>query len=168
MLCSRSASFTRIDADVVDHGEQHLADALGLALLARGEIELAQLGDAVDAAGDVVAEVLADFLERRGGVFHHVVQQAGFQAHHVHVHLGELARHQQRMDHVGLAGDALLALMALGGEAIGFFERSQVFVGAKLAQAGFQFAEKRFDRIGVFGDGLPGSRIRTASGVRRV
>ncbi len=48
-------------AYVVHHGQQHLADALGLALFARVELELAQLGDAIDAMRHLVAELLADF-----------------------------------------------------------------------------------------------------------
>ena len=50
-------------ADVVDHRQQHLADALGLPLLARIEMQLAQLGDAVHAARHFVAELLLDLLQ---------------------------------------------------------------------------------------------------------
>ena len=64
------------DADVVHHRQQHLADALGLALLGGEEIELGQLGDAVHAARHFVAELLADLLDGDAGVLDHVVQQA--------------------------------------------------------------------------------------------
>ena len=47
------------DADVARHREEHLAEVLGLLLLARGEVDLADLGDAVDQAGDLLAEELA-------------------------------------------------------------------------------------------------------------
>ena len=45
---------------------------------AEKKVELAQLGDAVHAARHFVAELLADLLDGDAGVFHHVVQQAGF------------------------------------------------------------------------------------------
>ena len=97
-------------AKILHHGEQHLADALGLPLLAVRHVELAQLGDAVDAARDLVAKLVADLIDGRGGVFHHVVEQAGFQAHHIHAHVGKLAGDQQGMHHVRLAGATLLVL----------------------------------------------------------
>ena len=101
------------------------------------------------------------------GVLHHVVQQPGFEARHVHVHVGELARHQQRMDHVGLARGALLALVALGGEAEGLVERRQILVGAQLADAGFQLVD-RADSTGIrrrtvrLGGSRPSGRIGQA------
>ena len=75
------------DADVVHHRQQHLAHALGLPLLARIEMQLAQLGDAVHAARHFLAEFFLDLLQAEAGVFHGVVQQAGLQAHHVHLHI---------------------------------------------------------------------------------
>ena len=64
------------DADVVDHREQHLAEALGLPLFARRKLEAAQLGDALDDVGDILAEQLADLLDGVGRVLDDVVQQA--------------------------------------------------------------------------------------------
>ena len=52
-------------ADVVHHGQQHLPDAFGLALLAGVELQLAQLGDAIDTVRHVVAELLADLFGSR-------------------------------------------------------------------------------------------------------
>ena len=65
------------DADILHHGQQHLAEALGLAVLGGEEIQLAELGDAVDAARHLLAELLADLLDGDAGILHHVVQQAG-------------------------------------------------------------------------------------------
>src|SRR5665213_447007 len=101
------------DADIVDHGQQHLADAFSLAFLARGQIELAELGDPVDAAGHFVAEPLGDLFDRRGGVFDHIVEEPGLEADHVHVHVGELAGDQQRMGHVRFAGHSHLPKVPL-------------------------------------------------------
>ena len=61
------------DADVADHRQQHLADAFGLLLFTRVELDLAELGDAVDADGDFVAEALADLLDRGCSILNDVV-----------------------------------------------------------------------------------------------
>ncbi len=66
------------------------------------------------------------------------MQKTGDQAGHIHVHVGELAGDEQRMNHEGLARNAFLVLVAGGGEGVGFLERRQIFVGALLAQVGDQ------------------------------
>jgi hypothetical protein len=47
-------------ADVVDHGEKHLADVFRLASLRSHDVETTDLGDALDEAGDFVAEALLE------------------------------------------------------------------------------------------------------------
>ena len=118
------------DADVLDHREQHLAEALGLAVFAGVQVELAELGDAVDAARDVLAEPLADLFDRDAGVLHHIVEQAGLQRHHVHPHVGQNVRHHERVEHVGLARVASLAFVVFSREGIGLTERCEVFARA--------------------------------------
>ena len=44
------------DADVVHHGQHHLAHVFGLRLFRRGEVDLADLGDAFDDVRDLLAE----------------------------------------------------------------------------------------------------------------
>ena len=56
------------DPDVRGHRDHHLAVVLGLGLVARLERQPGQLGDAVDESGDLLAERLADLLERRADV----------------------------------------------------------------------------------------------------
>ena len=65
------------DPDVVRHRDQHLAEVLGLLLLVVLEGDLADLGDAVHEAGDVLPELRLDLLPRADRVFHRVVQQPG-------------------------------------------------------------------------------------------
>ena len=110
-----------IDANVVHHREQHLADALRLPLFARVKLQFAQLGDAVDAARHFGAEFLLDLVQAEAGVFDGVVQQPGDQADHVHLHVGQDQGDVQRMDHVRLARFAHLALVRVVGPAEGFF-----------------------------------------------
>ncbi len=76
-------------AQIIDHGQQHLAEAFGLPVFGGEEIQLAQLGNAVHAARHFFAKGLANLFDGNAGVLHHVVQQAGFQAHHVHAHVGQ-------------------------------------------------------------------------------
>ena len=135
-------------AQIAHHGEQHLADAFSLPLLPRSQLQLAQLGDAVDAARHILAEGLADVLDLGAGVLHDVVEESGFQAHHVHVHLHQLARHQQRMNHVGLSGFPFLIAVALPREAVGAIEGLQILIGAKRQDAVLQLLIYGFDRIG--------------------
>ena len=56
--------FDQHDANVVHHGQHHLAQVFGLLLLARGEVDLADLGDAFDDVRDLFAEFLADVNNR--------------------------------------------------------------------------------------------------------
>jgi len=44
------------DAHVARHGEQHLAEVLGLRVLGALELDAVELGDAVDQLGDRLAE----------------------------------------------------------------------------------------------------------------
>ncbi len=127
---------------VGDHGQQHLAHALGLPLLAGMEAEFAELGNAVHTAAHFQAKAFADFLDGDVGIFHHVVQQSCLQAHHVHLHIGEDHGHRHRVDHVGLAGIAELFAVVLGGVAIGLAQGRKIFVGPERQCFGFQFAIK--------------------------
>ncbi len=90
-------------ADVVDHGQHHLAQVFGLLFFARGEVDFADLGDALDDVGDLLAEFLADVDDGDGGVFDRIVQQSGGDGDRVHFHFGENERDFERMDQIGLA-----------------------------------------------------------------
>ena len=120
------------DADIVHHRQQHLAIAFRLAVFGGEEIDLAEFGDAVDAARDFIAEVLLDVGGGDGGVFHNVVQQAGLDADDVHAHVGEDLRHGERMAHVRLARRAHLARVILRGELIGLFDGREIVFGTRL------------------------------------
>ena len=120
------------DADVGDHGEEHLADVLGLVVFAVGELDLVELGDAFDDVGDLLAEALFDLLGGDVGVFDGVVQQAGGDGGGVHLELGEDQADFERMDGVGLAGGSLLAFVLLQAEGPGPADDIEVVAGAVL------------------------------------
>ena len=107
------------DADVLRHGQEHLADVLRLLLLMGQGAELAELGDAVDEACDIRAEVLLDVGERGLRVFRDVVKQRRRDGHRVQPHLGQDAGHGQGVGDVRLAAGPLLLGMRLVGEGEG-------------------------------------------------
>ena len=97
--------------DVVDHRQQHLAVGLGLALLARREGNLRDLGDALHDVEHVRPEVLREPLGGGERVLEYVVQQPHRHADRVHPHLGQDRRHLERVDEVGLTRGAHLPLV---------------------------------------------------------
>ena len=119
------------DADVVDHRQQHLAEVLGLPLLARGERDAAPSlvtpSTTWATSGPKSSSIASDGGE---GVLDHVVEQAGGDGHHVQPHVGQDVGHFERVDQVGLAGVADLALVLQGREDVGPPEQLEVGVGA--------------------------------------
>ena len=150
------------DADIVHHGQQHFAKALGLAFFGVEDVQFAELGDAVDAAGDLVAEALADFVGGHAGVFDEVVEQAGFDGDQVHAHAGQDVGDHQGMHHVGLAGLAQLALVQFGGGAEGLLDGGQVVARAVFADLDFQFLEQLLDAVGGRGHGWTSGTLDTS------
>ncbi len=129
------------DADVVDHGQHHFAEVLGLRFLPGGEIDSADLGDAFDNMRHLFAELLCYFNRGDRGVFDGVVEQAGGDGNGIHFHVGEHVADLQRMYQVGLARGSGLSGVVLLGEFVGPLDQFEVVVGTVLAQLPHQFAE---------------------------
>ena len=111
----------------------------------RGEVDLADLGDAFDDVGDLLAELGLDLLDGDRGVFHRVVQQAGDDGRGVQPHLRQQGRDFQRMHQIGLARLAGLSFVMFQGEFVGFFDQGEIVVGAvgadfaqQIAKAGYR------------------------------
>ncbi len=163
------------DAQVGDHGEQHLADVLGLVVFAVGELDLVELGDAFDDVGDLFAEASGDLGGGDVGVFDGVVQQAGGDGGGVHLELGEDLRDFQGMADVGLTRGAALALVLLDGKGPGGADEVEV-VGGPVGLDGLDEVLEPCIKIGVFhrwsgSDGwrLGGGRRELAGGfIQRV
>ena len=117
-------------AEVVGHGHDHLPEVLRLPLLPRGEGELADLGHSVDEVGDFRPELPRQVVLGGPRILEHVVQEAGDDRGDVHLEVHEEAGDFQGVGEVGLARCALLALVALLGEAVGAVH--QVQVGTRL------------------------------------
>ena len=130
--------FDEDDAHVLAQREQHFAEVLGL--LAGAVLEHARnLGEAVDDAGHLGAELALDVGNLGGRVLHHVVQQGGHdaggaEADFLHRNLG----HGQRVQDVGLARLAAHLLVGLQALVEGFFDE----LGVAVLQVGLGGAQQ--------------------------
>ena len=128
-------------ADVIHHGQHHLAQVFGLLFFAGGEIDGADFGDAFDDVRDLLAEFLADIDDSHRGVFHGVMQQPGGDGDGVHFHLGQNQRDFQGMDQVGLAGGPALSGMVFLGKLVGLADEFEIVVGPVGPHAAHQLTE---------------------------
>ena len=102
-------------ADVAAHGQQHLAQVLGLQFFDVGELDLGQLGDAVHQQGHFLAKGGLQVVQGGGGVLDHIVEQGGSDALGVHAQVQHQPGHGQRVADVGLAAAAADALVGIVG-----------------------------------------------------
>src|SRR5215207_8524305 len=114
------------DAHVVHHREEHLADVLGLLLLARLVADVGEFREAVHEVRDLLAEGVADDLGVDERVLDHVVQEPRGDRDLVEAHVGEDVGDFQGVHEVGLAGGARLPLVVQRGEEVGPPEHLQV------------------------------------------
>ena len=134
------------DAHIVDHGQEHLTEALGLFILPAAfhfgpSVDLAQFGDAVNQPGDVLPKYLLDDFEGGFGVFQYIVQQSGGQRFTIQAELGQHVRHCQAMLHVGLAGDPYLPVVGRVRQFVGASNHRQV----RFLEVSPRFFEHDFD-----------------------
>ena len=123
------------DAHVARHGEQHLAEVLGLRVLGRLELDAVELGDAVDQLRHRLAEGVGDLVLGDRGVLGHVVQQRGHQRLAVEVPVGQDLGHREGVRDVRVAGLARLAGVRGLGEAVRLGEARDV-LRLQVAEAG--------------------------------
>ena len=119
-------------ADVARDGDQQLAEVLGLLGLLGDEIELLDLGEAVDQRADLLAELLVDLGARDVGVLDHVVQQRRRDRGVVELELGQDGGDFEGMGEIGIARGALLVAVRLHGVDVGAVEQRLVGAGVVL------------------------------------
>ena len=99
-------------ADVLGHGQKHLAQVLHLLVFLAGVLDAGQLGDAFHDVGDGRTELPGDILVGETGILNHVMQKRGDNAVLVKAHV---CRDVRRGDTVGDVRAAVLALLAVVG-----------------------------------------------------
>ena len=105
------------DADVVDHRQHHLAETFRLTGFRGIELEAAQLGDALDTAGDFGAEPALDLRNADPRVFDYIVKQPCRNADGIQPHVREQMGDFDWVNQIRLAGFSLL-MAVLGGREI--------------------------------------------------
>jgi hypothetical protein len=107
------------DADVLGDGQDELAQVLGLTRMFGLQLQLRQLGDALDQLGDLFAKQLADLFLGDRSVLDHVVQQGRDDGGGVQPVLGQDAGHLNRVGVVGIAAGPGLRTVHAHGVDIG-------------------------------------------------
>ena len=114
------------DADVLGHGEEHLAQRKRLLLVHAVDFNVGELGHAVDEPCHGFAKQTRNIGKRGLGVLDGIVQQRG--AHHIAVHL-EVSQNDSYLDgmvNVHLTRAPLLVAVLLGSKAVGLLHIGEV------------------------------------------
>ena len=119
MLCSRSASLTRITRTSRVIASSILRNDSACDSSRVEKLQLVELGQAVDQIGGRRAEALDQLGLGDAAILHRVVHQRGHDRLGVELPVGAQAGDRDRMGDVGLAAGAELAEVGLVGEAVG-------------------------------------------------
>ena len=133
MLCRRSASFDQNNPQVLGHGHEQFAEILGLLGLAAGELQVGQLGDAIDQLGDLFPEQLGHLAVIGLGVLDRVMQQGGDNRRIIQTLFGQDGGDGYGMGKIGLAGMAELPFMHLPAKIIGTGDALGICLGVVVA-----------------------------------
>ena len=136
------------DAYVLDHGQNHFAEALRLRFGTTIELNLVQFADAVDQVRDLVAKHRLEILQIGRGVLDDVVQNGGRNRLAVHVHLRECLRHGDRVGDVGFAAQAGLPIVGFRAKLIGlddFLDLLSRHVGSRVPKSFCKPLNRRAD-----------------------
>ena len=121
--------FHQDHADVIDDGQNHLAEVLGLLFLRTGKVNPANLGHALHDAGDLRPEVLLQLVDRNRRVFHDVVEHPRRQTNNIQPHVRQEVDHFQEVGKVRLSRKTLLRLMLRGGKFVRAPQQPQILTG---------------------------------------
>jgi len=121
------------DAEVLGHGEEHLAEVFGLDVVLAGAGlggllgDLGELGDALDHGGDFGAEALADLLVGDAAVLLDVVEEGTGDGAGIHLEGGDgLGGVEWVSDH-GVTAAAGLAVVFFDGVGEGVLDEVHAF-----------------------------------------
>ena len=116
-------------ADIMRHGQDHLADILGLSLFLGVKGHLADFRYAVDDIRHLFPEFRFQLVNGGAGILHGIMQQSGRHGMLVKTHLGKGQRHRGGMHHVRLAGKTHLTGVCGCRVVIGFADHGFVRAG---------------------------------------
>ena len=119
MLCSRSASLTRMTRRSRDIASNILRKDSACDSSFGRELQLVQLGQAIDQVGGGRLKALDQFGLGDAAVLDHIVHQRGHDGLGIQLPLGADARDGDRVGDVGLATGARLAQVGLVRKAVG-------------------------------------------------
>ena len=122
-------------ADIVAESEQELAKVLRGALILRLRLDLAELGNSVDQAGDVLAEQPLDLFRSRDRILDRVVKDGGRDRLVVELQVGEDSRDFDRVTEIRIPRRANLRPVSLHREDVGTVD--QPFVRIRIVGADF-------------------------------
>jgi hypothetical protein len=124
--------FDQQNPDVRRHGQEEFADILRLVGEAAVELDIGDLGGALDDVGDIIAKGLAEFFLRFLevlGLFEHPVQEARAEGGNIKAHGGQDVGDHQGVVQIGAARKPMLARVKLLGKIMGLAEQDEVFLG---------------------------------------
>ena len=139
------------DAYIVGHGQQHLAEGLCLIFLAGAELELVELGQAVDQVCHMGTELFRELGLGDPRIFHGVMEQGSHESLCVELPLGTLCSDRDRMGDVRFAALAHLPQVRAVRQLVGLAHARYVFWTQIV-----QFGEQRRKTGGgsIFGGGI--------------
>ena len=109
-------------ADIGRHGDEEFTEVLGLPRLVGQQLDLRQLGDAVDEARDFGPEHVLDLAECGQRILDRVVQQRGNDGRAVELQVGDDAGDFLGVGVVGVAGLTLLRAVRRHRKVVGFLD----------------------------------------------
>ena len=128
------------DADVVAHREEHSPKILRLLIFAALEVELVELGHALDEHYDRVSELLIEFLFGDGRVLDYVMQKRGYDRIRVKPEIDENLGDGYRVNDIIVARLTLLTLVRALSEVV----RPGYAVVVLFAESGLNLGEELF------------------------
>ena len=111
------------DADVLRDGQDELTKVLRLTRPFGGQLQLGELGDALDKISHLFAEHLCEIVVGGRGVLDHVVQKGGDDRRRVHAVFGQDARHLDRVGEIGIPGGPKLSAVHAHAIDVGAVEK---------------------------------------------
>ena len=130
ILCRRSASLTSRTRTSSAMASRSLRKFSACWARLGDEIELLELGQAIDERADLLAEYAVDLLARRRGVLDRVMQHGGDDGRVVELEIGQDRGDFERMREKRIAGGAFLRAVRLHGVDIGAIQ--QILVGVRI------------------------------------